>query len=130
MTASSRSIGTGPILRSSPWSGRLDLIRLSLLRRLGEGTSANESKKIDARRLSANLEQEANVRRWCEQRGLTLRITNEGHHWQITDGGFLAEWWPSSAKLVIGKKWHDGIHCHDEKQALKVIEDFHRKKRL
>jgi hypothetical protein len=83
-----------------------------------------------ARRLSANREQEANVRRWCEQRGLTLRITNEGHHWQITDGGFLAEWWPSSAKLVIGKKWHDGIHCHDYKQALKVIEDFHRKKRL
>src|SRR5207253_9170650 len=57
-----------------------------------------------ARRLSANLEQEANVRRWCGQRGLTLRITNEGHHWQIADGGFLAEWWPSSAKLVIGKK--------------------------
>ena len=33
-------------------------------------------------------------------------------------------------KLVIGKKWHDGIHFHDYKQALKVIEDFHRKKRL
>jgi hypothetical protein len=60
---------------------------------------------------------------------LTLRITNEGHHWRIADGGFLAEWWPSSAKLVIGKKWHDGIHCHDYKQALKVIEDFYRKKR-
>src|SRR5437899_12506595 len=59
---------------------------------------------LHARRLSANLEQEANVRRWCGQRGLTLRITNEGHHWQIADGGFLAEWWPSSAKLVIGKK--------------------------
>ncbi len=45
-------------------------------------------------------------------------------------GGFLTEWWPSSAKLVIGKKWHDGIHCHDYKQALKVIEDFYRKQRL
>ena len=83
-----------------------------------------------ARRLFANLEQEASVRQWCQQKGLMLRITNEGHHWQITDGRFLAEWWPSSAKLVIGKKWHDGIHCHDYKQALKVIEDFHRKKRL
>ena len=31
-----------------------------------------------ARRLSANLEQETNVRRWGDQRGLTLRITNEG----------------------------------------------------
>ena len=80
-----------------------------------------------ARRLSANLEQEADVRRRCEQRGLTLRVTNEGHHWQITDGCFLAEWWPSSATLVIGKKWHNGIHCHDYKQALKVIEDFCRK---
>jgi hypothetical protein len=67
--------------------------------------------------------------RWCGQRRVTLRITNEGHHWQITDGSFLAEW-PSSAKLVMDKKWHDEIHCHDYKQALKVIEDFHRKKRL
>ena len=83
-----------------------------------------------ARRLAANSEQEANVRRWCEQRGLTLRITNEGHHWQITDGSFLAEWWPSSAKLVIGKKWHDGIHCHDYKQALKIIEDSYKQRPL
>jgi hypothetical protein len=74
-----------------------------------------------ARRLRANLEQEEDVRRWCGQKGLILRITNEGHHWQITDGVFLAEWWPSSAKLVINKRWHDGIHCHDHKQALKVI---------
>jgi hypothetical protein len=42
-----------------------------------------------ARRLSAK--QDANVRRWCGQRGLTLRIIDEPRHWQITDGGFLAE---------------------------------------
>ena len=65
------------------------------------------------RRLRADLEQETNLRQWCEQRRLTLRITNEGHQWQITDGSFPAEWWPSSAKLVIGKRWHDGIHCHE-----------------
>ncbi len=82
----------------------------------------------NARRLTANLEHEANVREWCRQRDLTLRITNEGHHWQITDGDFLAEWWPSSAKLVIGKRWHDGIHCHDYKQALKIIENAYRKR--
>ena len=76
------------------------------------------------RRLNANLEQEAEVRHWCEQNGLKLRITNEGHHWQIFNGGFLAEWWPSSAKLVIGKLWRNGIHCHDYNQVLKVIEDF------
>ena len=83
-----------------------------------------------ARRLSANLEREDEVRRWCEQRRLTLRITNEGHHWQITDGGFLAEWWPSSAKLVIGKHWQKGIHCHDYKQVLKVIDDAYRQRRV
>jgi hypothetical protein len=82
-----------------------------------------------SRRLNANLDQAAEVRRWCVQRGLTLRITNEGHHWQITDGAFLAEWWPSSAKLVIGKRWHAGIHCHDHKQALRVIEDSYKKRR-
>ena len=80
-----------------------------------------------ARRLRANLEQEANLRQWCEQRGLTLRTTNEGHQWQITEGSFLAEWSPSSAKLVIGKRGHDGIHSHDYRQALKVIADFYRK---
>ena len=82
-----------------------------------------------ARRLSANLEQVANVHRWCQQQGLTLRITNDRHHWQITGGGFLAQWWPSSAKLVIGKRWHDGVHGHDYKQALKAIEDFYRNQR-
>ena len=65
---------------------------------------AEDFRSRHSRRLTANLEQEA---RWCQQRGLTLRITNEGHHWQITDGGFVAEWWPSSAKLVIGKHWHE-----------------------
>src|SRR5207253_7523516 len=76
-----------------------------------------------------NLEQKANHSRWWGQPGTETRRNKGGHHWQIADGGFLAEWWPSSAKLVIGKKWHDGIHCHDYKQALKVIEDFYRKKR-
>jgi len=80
-----------------------------------------------ARRLRADLEQKNNLRQWCELRRLTLRTTNEGHHWQITDGSFPAEWWPSSAKLVIGKRWQDGIHCHDYRQALKVIADFYRK---
>ena len=80
-----------------------------------------------ARRLNANLVQEANVRRWCEQRGLTLRITNHGHHWPIAGRSFLAERCAFSAELVIGKKWHDGIHCHDYKQVLKVIEDFHER---
>jgi hypothetical protein len=42
-------------------------------------------------------------------------------------GPFLAEWWPSSAKLVLDKKWGEGIHCHDYKQALTVIEESSRR---
>jgi hypothetical protein len=38
-------------------------------------------------------------------------------------GPFLVEWWPSSAKLVLNKKWGEGVHCHDYKQALRVIEE-------
>src|SRR5215813_9313209 len=83
-----------------------------------------------ARRLATNLHQEADVRQWCDQRGLRLRITNEGHHWQITDGAFLAEWWPSSAKLVINRRWHDGIHCHDYQQALKIIGESYKQERF
>ena len=79
------------------------------------------------RRLTTNLEQEADVRRWCAQRGLKLGITNDGHHWQITDGLFLAEWWRSTAKLVIGTRWHTGIHCHDYSQVLKVIQNTYGK---
>src|SRR5207249_2391327 len=52
---------------------------------------------------------------------VTKETHTGGHHWQITDGYFLTEWWPSSAKLVIGKKWHNGIHCHDYKQMLKTV---------
>jgi len=29
---------------------------------------------------------------------------------------------PSSAKLVIAKIWHDGIHCHDYKPSAEIIE--------
>ena len=85
--------------------------------RRGENFKARHS-----RRLASNLQNETKLRQWCQQNGLALRITNEGHHWQVMEGGFVAEWWPSSAKLVINKRWHDGIHCHDYKQALGVIQ--------
>jgi hypothetical protein len=77
-----------------------------------------------ARRLSANLEQEANVRRWCQQRGLILRITTAGHHWPITDGYFLAEWWPSSAKTRDWQMLAQRIPRHDYKQVLEGHRGF------
>ena len=74
------------------------------------------------RRLHGNLRCESEVREWCRTRGFNLRITNEGHHWQLNKNKFVAEWWPSSAKLVFNKQWNKGCHCHDYRQALELIE--------
>lgn len=74
-----------------------------------------------ARRLALNLSGEAEVRGWSDENGLTLRIKNQGHHWIFERLGFFAEWWPSSAKLVIGKRYREGVHVHDWKQAQTVI---------
>ncbi len=79
------------------------------------------------RRLHGNLRYEAEVRGWCRARGLELRISNEGHHWQLTQDKFVAEWWPSSAKLVFNKRWDQGCHCHDYRQALELIERVYAK---
>ena len=73
------------------------------------------------RRLRSNLRYESQVREWCRGHGFALRISNEGHHWQLTKEKFVAEWWPSSAKLVVNKQWVRG-HCHDYGQALEMIE--------
>lgn len=53
-----------------------------------------------------------------------LRVTNDGHHWSIYFADkMLAEWWPSSAKLVIDKQWGKSIHAHDWKQVLSFIQN-------
>lgn len=73
------------------------------------------------RRLHVNLAGEAELRSWANEHRLTLDIKNNGHHWIFQRPGFLAEWWPSSAKLVIAKRWNHGIHCHDWKQVQAVL---------
>ena len=76
-----------------------------------------------ARRLQANVHNEEVILAWCEQHEMELRINNNGHHWIITSPlCFLAEWWPSSAKLVFGKQWDRGIHCHDVEQLRKELD--------
>jgi hypothetical protein len=61
-------------------------------------------------------------RAWCEARGLTVQILNDGHHWKISRPGLSAEWWPSSAKLVFNRIYKAGIHCHDWQQVARQIE--------
>lgn len=74
------------------------------------------------RRRRAALEAEANVRRWCANRGVRLVISNEGHHWRFSTAEWVAEWWPSSAKLVFDKDWNRATHVHDSSQVLAKLQ--------
>jgi hypothetical protein len=73
------------------------------------------------RRLSVALDCEAIMRAWAAERGLTVRILNRGHHWLFEKVGFIAEWWPSSAKLVVNRRYERGTHVHDREQAQRQI---------
>lgn len=73
------------------------------------------------RRYGSAAEAQAEVESWCRRRGVSLRVLNRRQHWQFrikTPGGarHLAEWWPSSAKLVFDQRWARGVHCHDVDQ--------------
>lgn len=71
-------------------------------------------------------EWEESLRSFCDTAGgLSLAICNNGHHWNFVSVSpyamFVVEWWPSSAKLVIQRKYNAGIHTHDAVQVMKII---------
>ena len=68
------------------------------------------------RRLKANLERYDDLRDWCKQRGIQCCLSNNGHHWRFVRLNTLVEYWPSTAKLVVGKRYDRGVHCHDWEQ--------------
>lgn len=68
------------------------------------------------RRLQENLKAVDELKAWCKERNVDIRISNEGQHWRFKYWHSIAEWWPSSAKLVFNKNWDSGIHVHDYQQ--------------
>ena len=58
---------------------------------------------------TARLEEQARV--WAEGHGCSLRVLNDGHHWLFQKPGFMAEWWPSSAKLAVNRDYGSDIHA-------------------
>jgi hypothetical protein len=76
-----------------------------------------------ARRKDNALQNKEEVEAWCTKNKWKLNIKNNGHHWIFyTHQNKMIEWFPSSGKLVIGKNWSSGIHCHDYKQLLKTLQ--------
>ena len=69
------------------------------------------------RRKDTNLANRSVLEEFCRDHEIKFVIKNEGHHWQFRRGKILVEWWPSSAKLVVNKRWKQGIHVHDWEQA-------------
>lgn len=86
------------------------------------------------RRMSSAMEHRGELALCCKEMGLTLVISNGGHHWRILDSETtIVQWWPSSAKCVVGStvngrlprsNWKNGIHVHDWKQLTKIIMDY------
>ena len=76
------------------------------------------------RRKLIALDHKEELETWCNNHKWKLLIKNNGHHWiLITKEQKMIEWWPSSGKLTIGKRWDSGIHCHDYLQLMKVLEE-------
>ncbi len=73
------------------------------------------------RRLALNLSAENMVRNWADLHEITLTISNEGQHWRFDKGSKVAEWWPSTARLVLHKQYQQGIHCHDYAQLMDLL---------
>jgi len=65
------------------------------------------------RRLGRNLTSGNRAKTWADQHGFALRINNEGHHWMWQKGQFVAEWWPSSAKLVLNRDYARSFDAYD-----------------
>ena len=73
------------------------------------------------RRLALNLEAKGKLEAWCRELGVQFKVGNDGHHWRFKRGELVAEWWPSSAKLVLQQRYEDGVHVHDHEQARKLL---------
>lgn len=84
----------------------------------------NESwKDRHARRKADALSHADEVQSWCNNHHWRFRINNAGHHWQFfTHESKMIEWWPSSGKLAVGRKYDHTIHTHDVMQLLELLE--------
>lgn len=99
------------------------------MRRYADTESAGPSERVPfivnegsgerhARRLDAAKNDRVQVAAWCAAHNARLVVRNHHQHWRLIYRGHTAEWWPSSAKLVLDGKWREGIHAHDWRQVV------------
>ena len=76
-----------------------------------------------ARRLRYAVELIPKVVKWTIKVGINLTIRNNNNHWtwETMDGKNRADWWPSSAKLVVNRDFTNTIHAHDPGQVAREL---------
>jgi hypothetical protein len=74
------------------------------------------------RRMERASYQEVQIRVWAERHGCSLRVLNDRYHWLIQKPGFTAEWWPSSAKLVVNRVYERQYHAPHWADVALVLE--------
>lgn len=74
------------------------------------------------RRKKVALNTEESFKSWCQNNRIDLKVSNEGHHWRFLFNTKLIEWWPATAKLVIQRKYRNGIHVHDCEQVKRILK--------
>ena len=83
-----------------------------------------KAKDRHRRRFEVAIKLRDSVELWANAVGIGLTIANSGHHWIFNSDGRIAEWWPSTAKLVFDRNYiGGGIHVHDVAQLTAVITD-------
>ncbi len=75
------------------------------------------------RRLDRNRSAADHAKTWADRHGFTFDVNNEGHHWIWQKGKFVAEWWPSSAKLVFNRDYDRSCHAHDWTAVIPFLEN-------
>jgi hypothetical protein len=53
-----------------------------------------------------------------------LRVLNDGHHWLFQKPGFMAEWWPSSARLAVNRDYGRHIHAPHWAEVATELEQY------
>jgi hypothetical protein len=95
----------------------------ALRRREGWVLSPEEYKKQRReRRMERTSRLEEQVRVWAEGHGCSLRVLNDGHHWLFQKPDFMAEWWPSSARLAVNRDYGSDIHAPHWADVVSVLE--------
>jgi hypothetical protein len=73
-------------------------------------------------RIQRTSNSESQVRACTEQRGCSLRVLNDGHHWLFQKPGFMAEWWPSSARLALNRDYLHDYHAPHWPDVMAVLQ--------